>query len=155
MATHTSILAWRIPWTEEPGRLQVHGIARLGHNLVTKQQQQLVYLRQNNWSGDRAPHTSRPTALRPLSPEPPLDTALSTRGPGPSAETVDLTVLGPGSVHQWADISPRLSGAPVHSSEPAPAWGSASPASGQPQPAPRQVSTSPGTSWAQAPPTRR
>ena len=115
MATYTSILAWRIPWTEEPGRLQVHGIARVGHNLVTKQQQQLVYLRQNNWGGDRAPHTSRPAALRPLSPEPPLDTALPTRGPGSSAETVDLTVLGPGSVHQWADISPRLSGAPVHS----------------------------------------
>ena len=30
MATHSSILAWRIPWTEEPGRL-----ARAGHNLVT------------------------------------------------------------------------------------------------------------------------
>ena len=28
MATHSSILAWRIPWTEEPGRLPVHGIAK-------------------------------------------------------------------------------------------------------------------------------
>ena len=27
MATHSSILAWKIPWTEEPGRLAVHGIA--------------------------------------------------------------------------------------------------------------------------------
>ena len=27
MATHSSILAWRIPWTEEPGRL-VHGVAK-------------------------------------------------------------------------------------------------------------------------------
>ena len=27
MATHSSILAWRIPWTEEPGRLTVHGVA--------------------------------------------------------------------------------------------------------------------------------
>ena len=28
MATHSSILAWRIPWTEEPGRLHtVHGVA--------------------------------------------------------------------------------------------------------------------------------
>ena len=29
MATHSSILAWKIPWTEEPGRLQsVHGVAK-------------------------------------------------------------------------------------------------------------------------------
>ena len=28
VATHSSILAWRIPWTEEPGRLTVHGVAR-------------------------------------------------------------------------------------------------------------------------------
>ena len=32
MATHCSILAWRIPWTEEPGRLQSTGLQRVGHN---------------------------------------------------------------------------------------------------------------------------
>ena len=32
MATHSSILAWRIPWTEEPGRLQSMGSQRVGHN---------------------------------------------------------------------------------------------------------------------------
>ena len=32
MATHSSILAWRIPWTEEPGRLQSIGSQRVGHN---------------------------------------------------------------------------------------------------------------------------
>ena len=31
MATHYSILAWRIPWTEKPGRLPVRGVAELGH----------------------------------------------------------------------------------------------------------------------------
>ena len=36
MATHSSILTWRIPWTEEPGRLQSMGITRVGHDLVTK-----------------------------------------------------------------------------------------------------------------------
>ena len=36
MATHSSILAWRIPWTEESGRVQSHGVSRVGHNLVTK-----------------------------------------------------------------------------------------------------------------------
>ena len=30
MATHSSILAWRIPWTEEPGRLQSMGSQRVG-----------------------------------------------------------------------------------------------------------------------------
>ena len=34
MATHSSILAWRIPWTEEPGRLQSMG-RRVGHDLVS------------------------------------------------------------------------------------------------------------------------
>ena len=32
MATHASILAWRIPWTEEPGRLQSIELQRAGHN---------------------------------------------------------------------------------------------------------------------------
>ena len=32
MVTHSSILAWRIPWTEEPGRLQSTGLQRVGHN---------------------------------------------------------------------------------------------------------------------------
>ena len=32
MATHSSILAWKIPWTEEPGGLQSMGSQRVGHN---------------------------------------------------------------------------------------------------------------------------
>ena len=32
MATHSSILAWRIPWTEEPGGLQFMGLQRVGHD---------------------------------------------------------------------------------------------------------------------------
>ena len=35
MATHSSILAWRIPWTEEPGRLQSMGLQRIRHDLAT------------------------------------------------------------------------------------------------------------------------
>ena len=31
MATHSSTLAWKIPWTEEPGRLQSVGSQRVGH----------------------------------------------------------------------------------------------------------------------------
>ena len=45
MATHSSILAWRIPWTEESGGLQSRGSQGVGHELATKQQQleALVY----------------------------------------------------------------------------------------------------------------
>ena len=32
MATHSSILAWKIPWTEEPGRLQSMGMQRVRHD---------------------------------------------------------------------------------------------------------------------------
>ena len=32
MATHSSILAWKIPWTEEPGRVQSMGLHRVGHD---------------------------------------------------------------------------------------------------------------------------
>ena len=46
MATHSSIIAWEIPWTEEPGRLQSMGSRRVGYDLVTKQQQAW----KNNWN---------------------------------------------------------------------------------------------------------
>ena len=36
MATHSSILVWKIPWSEEPGGPQSIRVARGGHNLVTK-----------------------------------------------------------------------------------------------------------------------
>ena len=32
MATHSSILVWKIPWVEEPGGLQSMGLQRVGHN---------------------------------------------------------------------------------------------------------------------------
>ena len=50
IATHSSILAWRIPWTEEPGKLQSMGLQvsqRVGHSWATKQhhQQEELYHR--------------------------------------------------------------------------------------------------------------
>ena len=39
MATHSSILTWEIPWTEEPGGLHSMGSQRSGFDLATKQQQ--------------------------------------------------------------------------------------------------------------------
>ena len=39
MAIHSSILAWKIPWTEESGGLPSTGLQRVQHDLVTEQQQ--------------------------------------------------------------------------------------------------------------------
>ena len=36
METHSSVLSWRIPWTEEPGGLQSMGSPRVDHDLATK-----------------------------------------------------------------------------------------------------------------------
>ena len=41
MATHSTILAWKIPWIEEPGRLQSMGWQRVRHNLAIKHHQQI------------------------------------------------------------------------------------------------------------------
>ena len=38
VATHSSILAWKTPWTEEPDRLQSMGSQKVGHDLATKHQ---------------------------------------------------------------------------------------------------------------------
>ena len=35
MTTHSSILVWNVPWTEEPGRLQSMGLQRVRHSLAT------------------------------------------------------------------------------------------------------------------------
>ena len=44
IATHSSNLAWRISWTEEPGGLQSMGSQRVGHSLEIKQKkQQTIY----------------------------------------------------------------------------------------------------------------
>ena len=39
MSIHSSILAWEIPWTDEPGRLQSMRLEGVGHDLATEQQQ--------------------------------------------------------------------------------------------------------------------
>ena len=44
-ATHSSVLAWKIPWTEEPGGLQSIGSQRIGHDLATKQQQKHIHIK--------------------------------------------------------------------------------------------------------------
>ena len=36
MAIHSRTIAWKIPWTEEPGKATVHGVTRVGQDLSTK-----------------------------------------------------------------------------------------------------------------------
>ena len=43
MAIYSSILAWEIPWTEEPGELWLMGLQKTGYNLATKHQQHTKY----------------------------------------------------------------------------------------------------------------
>ena len=43
MATHSSILVWEIPWTDEPGRLKSIGLQRIRHDLATKQSKNNAY----------------------------------------------------------------------------------------------------------------
>ena len=45
MATHSSILAWEILWTEEPGRLQTIRLQSVGHDLATEHHHQSIDLR--------------------------------------------------------------------------------------------------------------
>ena len=42
MATQSSILAWRIPWTEEPGRLESMGSQRVGHGTTRRSNQSIL-----------------------------------------------------------------------------------------------------------------
>ena len=49
MATHCSILAWRIPWTEKPGGLQSMGLQRVRHDWVTNTNTLLPFFRVSIW----------------------------------------------------------------------------------------------------------
>ena len=49
MGTHSSTLAWEIPWTEEPGRLQSMGSLRVGHDGETSLSLSTVMHRRRKW----------------------------------------------------------------------------------------------------------
>ena len=49
MATHSSILAWRIPWTEEPGGLQSMRLQRVGHDIATKRERERKFIQVTIW----------------------------------------------------------------------------------------------------------
>ena len=52
IATHSSILVWRISWTVEPGKLQSMGLQRVRHDSVTKQQQEVIMIKHTLWKDD-------------------------------------------------------------------------------------------------------
>ena len=60
MATHSSILSWRIPWTQEPGSLQSMGSQRLRQDWATEQKQQKY------WGGYPSPWTEGPGGLQSM-----------------------------------------------------------------------------------------
>ena len=61
MAIHSSVLAWRVPWTREPGGLQSMGLQRVGHDWVTntftfkeeERAEKEKYLKQQKWESSR------------------------------------------------------------------------------------------------------
>ena len=71
MATHSSVTAWRSPWTEEPGRLQSVGLQRVGHSLAIEQGS-LVAQRLKRLPG------MRETWVRSLGREDPLEKEMAT-----------------------------------------------------------------------------
>ena len=58
MATHSSILAWRISWTVEPGRFPVHGVVRVRHDSMTKPPPPPQSLTDPCWICSSATHSS-------------------------------------------------------------------------------------------------
>ena len=50
MSIHSSILAWEIPWTEEPGGLESMGLQRGGHDLVTKLTTIVIFATTLSWN---------------------------------------------------------------------------------------------------------
>ena len=76
MATHSSILAWRIPWTEKPGRVQCIGLQRVGHDWATslslhsdRTWKELLSVLQEMWtiSGKAVDWTKEPISKMPSS----------------------------------------------------------------------------------------
>ena len=58
LATHSSILAWRIPWTEESDGVQSTGWQRVRHDSATKQQNNIAYI-STLWAGEKTMKNTR------------------------------------------------------------------------------------------------
>ena len=82
MAIHSSILAWRIPWTEKSGGLQFMGSQRVRHNWATEQQQQYIHRGFPGGASCKQPACQcrrlNETLVRSLGWEDPLDKGMAT-----------------------------------------------------------------------------
>ena len=78
--THSSILAWEIPWTEEPGRLQSMGSQRVGHDWATSISFFLSFFPVLNQGPDRENQRCCSPPGWPLSNFPPTPSAIRTLG---------------------------------------------------------------------------
>ena len=67
MATHSSILAWRIPWTQEPGKVQSMGSQRVRHDWTTNT---FTFKFEKCWCGDRTGVRRGKTGIRKTNLEP-------------------------------------------------------------------------------------
>ena len=83
MATHSSILAWRIPWTEEPGGLQSMGSQRVGHDWATSLSLS-IRIGLPLWLIVKNPPAMRETWVRSLGWENPLEKAKATHSSIPA-----------------------------------------------------------------------
>ena len=93
MAIHSSTIAWKIPWTEEPGRLQSMGSQRVGHDWAISLS---LFCHTLAWIGHR--YTYAPSLLNPLpapTPSPPsrLSQSPSLSSPSHAANSHWLSVL--------------------------------------------------------------
>ena len=104
MATHSSMLAWRMSWTEEPGRLQSMGSQRVGHNCVTKTVAKGQWCL---WSGLTAHCMPRPRASQPAT------TRNRTQTIPTSPEMLGYTKGLQGQAHKCHHLNTTQSNSPV------------------------------------------
>ena len=95
MATHSSILAWRIPWTEEPGGLQSMGSQRVGQDWVTNTSRYQLTKSSQPLYKDSSSFFSI-LQVRNLRP----DITQGFESKQPTSEPIHLTAL----VLKWADL---------------------------------------------------
>ena len=102
MATHSSTLAWRIPWTEEPGGLQSMGSQRVGHDWVTSL---LSSLTLGAYCNQPRSSKSKQTSVHGWPPQrSDLISQVCKRASGFNPTPNDSLVLLPGESHGWRSL---------------------------------------------------
>ena len=99
MATYSSILSWKIPWTEEPGRLQFMGLQRIGHDLATE----CMHTHTHTYTGLVAPlHVG--SSWSGINPSPALADRFLIIGPPGTPLSFYVNITTPCAVHLNWDL---------------------------------------------------